>query len=416
VREQPVVQTKLRNWQAVHQQQRTQLLARAQQEFPSCTHRVTLDDLRIELITHLPQDEAGLIASELEKVHSYLSEHVFPTDAELGIDAMIAQAFQNDAGAKALLDHPWSIIIIPNAADYNMWAKRMFGGANPNHGAAGVIGGLYDHASKRLVAIDAGSTLRHEFAHVLHQRLCERVGQTHPVWMLEGVATLVEDMDANGTDFVPATSWRTNAAFRMAGASVLPTLKSLSSLEPAVFGGPRALANYAATRSAFLWATQNDILHPWFVMYMTNREMGIAHDATGFASFFAVATSRVQGDAKPLTNERDLEKALRAFARSHKSVPEETRRGSPSLGVTVEGKQGEGLVIVDIAPRWKTALRRGDVIIKVGSHSVRDIAELLRVLPITCEGLMDVADLQISVIVRRQGELVSLEASIKRAE
>jgi hypothetical protein len=415
VREHAQLRAMLQDWAKVQETQREALLAAAQQEFPSCTHRVTLEELRIELITHLPQDEAGLIAGELAKVHEFVTRHALPSNEQLGIDRLIERDSATNPNAAALWSDPWSIIIIPDAQDYKGWTNRMFGGANPNLGAAGAIGGLYDHASKRLVAIDAGSTLRHEFAHVLHQRLCERVGQTHPVWMLEGLATLVEDMDPRANDeFFPAASWRSNSAFRMAGTRVLPTAKSLSAMPPQVFGGPRALMHYAAVRNIFFFAHEKGLLSEWFENYMKSRETGIAHDPSGFASLLAVAKAAPLQEM--VTSEQDLEKAIRSFARSQKSVPEETLPGSPSMGVVVESTQGVGLVVVDVPARLPTTLRRGDVIIKVGAHSVRDIAELLRVLPLTTQGLLDLPDARISVIVRRGGELVSLEVPVRRAK
>jgi hypothetical protein len=139
VREHAQLRAMLQDWAKVQETQREALLAAAQQEFPSCTHRVTLEELRIELITHLPQDEAGLIAGELAKVHEFVTRHALPSNEQLGIDRLIERDSATNPNAAALWSDPWSIIIIPDAQDYKGWTNRMFGGANPNLGAAGAI-------------------------------------------------------------------------------------------------------------------------------------------------------------------------------------------------------------------------------------------------------------------------------------
>jgi hypothetical protein len=434
VREHPDVAALLSDWASVHERQRTTLVRRAQEDFASATHRLTLSELRIELLTNLPEDEAGLIASELAKVHAFVTAHALPSDAELGIDAILAaareanpqQATNNDA----LWAPPWSVVIIPAKPDFDRWLQALLSPASqpaptaPRSLSSSAVGGLYDHASKRLVAIDAGPTLRHEFAHVLHQRLCERIGQVHPVWMLEGLATLVEDMDplaGNPEDpasWMPTTSWRTNAARRMAIAGVLPPLGSLARMPPEQFSGSRALAHYAGIRSAFVWLHEQGLLRALLREFITSKQHGIGIESTGWKAMQHVATL-----AQPaLASDDALERALRDAARARRTVPEETRPGSPTLGVVVEMRQGVGLVVVQVpAPTLRgpppTTLREGDVIVRVKHFTTRDISELLRVLPLATEGLLDrETSAEVSVIVRRDEALKVLSVPVSRAK
>ena len=82
-------------------------------------------------------------------------------------------------------------------------------------GAPG-IGGYYERDRKRLVSQDIGPSLRHEFFHVLHWRRMDRTGQQHPYWVMEGFATLVEDIEADGSGGISVVpSWRTNIVRRL---------------------------------------------------------------------------------------------------------------------------------------------------------------------------------------------------------
>jgi hypothetical protein len=436
VRTDDALQSLLQSWASVQAQQRDTLLAKAREDFPSCTHSLSLPELRIELLTSLPEDEAGLLAFELAKVHAFITNHALPTDDELGITAILAAAAEAEpeqaSNHAALWSPPWSVVIVPAKEDYDRWLRELLApeGASATAPAPqrtftqASVGGLYDHASKRLVAIDAGPSLRHEFAHVLHQRLAERIGQTHPVWLLEGLATLVEDLDPaspnveDPASWLPATSWRTNAARRMSIAGVLPSQRTLSGMPPQQFSGPRALAHYAGTRSAFLWLHRQGLLRPLLRTFITSKDHGIAIDPTGFAALLHAVS---QADPA-IASERDLDRTLLAFAKSLLSVPEETRKGSPSLGVTVEMRQGSGLVVVGVPqplPRANarpTTLREGDIIIRVNHHTTRDIAELLRVLPLASEGLLDLPRPELSVTVRRDDRLVTLAVPVARAQ
>ncbi|NIM60902.1 MAG: hypothetical protein GTO30_04390, partial [Acidobacteria bacterium] len=51
-------------------------------------------------------------------------------------------------------------------------------------------GGIYEHERRRLIARDIGASLRHELTHAYHYADMDRLGQRHPLWVQEGIATL----------------------------------------------------------------------------------------------------------------------------------------------------------------------------------------------------------------------------------
>ena len=59
-------------------------------------------------------------------------------------------------------------------------AERFFGDPQQS--------GLYEHKDRSLVSRDTGSSLRHEFVHLMHWGHMQRLGQRHPIWIQEGKA------------------------------------------------------------------------------------------------------------------------------------------------------------------------------------------------------------------------------------
>src|SRR5690606_4633408 len=98
-----------------------------------------------------------------------------------------APAPETAAAAGARRD-PWVIVFLPMPRDYARWAMGKFGPGWRQ------VGGSYSDDEKMLVTQDLGGTLRHEFWHVLHWRDQRRRGQLHPIWIMEGLCSLVEDV------------------------------------------------------------------------------------------------------------------------------------------------------------------------------------------------------------------------------
>src|SRR5690606_15189567 len=54
------------------------------------------------------------------------------------------------------------------------------------------IGGYYDHDRRTLLSRELRPSLRHEITHALHHAQMDRLGQKHPMWVQEGLASVFE--------------------------------------------------------------------------------------------------------------------------------------------------------------------------------------------------------------------------------
>lgn len=288
---------------------------------------------------------------------------------------------------------PWVVIVLPSRRDFTTWQIVTFGpGARTGFST---IGGAYIHEQKQLVSQDLGSTLRHEFFHVLHWRDCTRKGQTHEYWVQEGLASLVEDVDvpagASYSNLKPVPSWRTNIVQRRDRSNTLMPLEKFCTQPRDKFLSSQQLANYAEARAIFLYLYEKNQLLPWYTAYGRETMSEAGPDKAGLkAGIKAFETVFAQ----PL---KETDKEFRFWVRKLPEVAEEIREGMASLGVEVETGTGDGVTVTsiieppgkgghaNIIPALtlrgiKGEIRIGDVITAVGGQATRDVSELVRVL------------------------------------
>jgi hypothetical protein len=261
----------------------------------------------------------------------------------------------------------WVVVVLPNRQDFMKWVVSMYG---PDAvGSTSMIAGAYEHDQKRLVSMDLGATLRHEFFHVLHWRDMTRRGQMHPIWIMEGLCSLVEDYDFDKEGHLhPTVSWRSNIVKRLEKLGQLAPIEEIAKLSPFQFSGSRPLAKYAQARTIFLYLSDQGKLKDWYVEYTgAYRE-----DPTGVK-----AIEKVLG--KPI---KDVNKDYRAWVRKIDMVPEEIKPGMASLGVEIDAGNGEGPVVLGIDRRGsdRPDLKMNDIITSIDHRATRDVAELVRVL------------------------------------
>lgn len=278
---------------------------------------------------------------------------------------------------------PWVIIVLPSNRDFEKWLVFTFG-PGVRSGLA-TVGGSYVHERKQLVSQDLGSTLRHEFFHVLHWRHLTHTGVEQPYWVQEGLASLVEDVEpmTPGSDVKPLPSWRTNIVLRRERSGTLLPLERFAKQSRDKFLSGQQLANYAHARALFYYLYQQNKLGAWYAAASDAKSPPDAACLKPFETVFA----------KPL---KDVDKEFRAWVRKLPEVAEEIRPGMASLGVEVESGRGDGLVITSIVepPGTKERsflgrstlkgiqgeLKTGDVITAIDKKPTRDIADLVRVL------------------------------------
>ncbi|VAX36574.1 hypothetical protein MNBD_PLANCTO03-1385, partial [hydrothermal vent metagenome] len=264
-------------------------------------------------------------------------------------------------------DDPWVLVILPNQKDFKRWAAESYGPAARNFNQA--IGGHYAHDDKQLVTMDLGATLRHEFLHVLHWRSNTRHNQLHPVWVQEGLCSLIEDYDiSHSGKLIPVESWRTNQAQFLAKTGHLLHIKDLVGISRQRFTSSRPLARYAQARALFLMIYREGKLAEWYAHFVEN----FREDPSGLASIEAV----LDGDLEAI-NDRYIE-----FCRTLPEVPEEITRGMASLGIAIDAAgTGEGLRVAALVRRGTAGdLKLNDIITHIEGRPVRDYWELVRVL------------------------------------
>ncbi|GJQ29888.1 MAG: hypothetical protein HBSAPP03_17720 [Phycisphaerae bacterium] len=267
------------------------------------------------------------------------------------------------------VDDAWVVVVLPTQSDFTKWATSVYGPGAVR--GTSMIAGSYEHDAKRLVSMDLGATLRHEFFHVLHWRDITRKGQTHPVWIMEGLCSLVEDYDLTPDGHLtPVASWRTNSVKRVERIGKLTPFADLTAMSQQKFIGSRPLANYALARAAFLYLHDSNRLKDWYAHYTTRYR----DDPSGLRAL-ELATGLVHADL-----DADFKRWVRA---SLAMVPEEIKPGMASLGLEVDAGTGEGPVVTAVARSRdgvRPNLRVGDIITAIDHRPVRDLAELVRVL------------------------------------
>jgi PDZ domain len=264
----------------------------------------------------------------------------------------------------------WVTIVLPTQEDFAKWRFKRYGGAGLTDTRQ--IGGSYLHDEKMLITLDLGGSLRHEFFHVLHWRSMTRLRQYHPMWIQEGIGSLIEDTDpvaglGDVGSMTPVPSWRTNIVRKLAIGGRLKKLEDLAAMSPDRFANRNPLANYAQSRGFMLFLVDNGVLGDWYRAYTA----GFAADPTGLD-----AAMEVLG----IPSLRELNIAYRLWARELPQVPEQLRPPPVRLGFETARTSGDGMIVTGFysnGPR-RAGLRLGDVITSLNGKPVRDINELLR--------------------------------------
>lgn len=308
------------------------------------------DGLRIGIASSVPEASLEFATTQMEIVRTWWQAAVLPQ----GVSAVTADGTTPD---------PWVMVVIPTRRDFDKWAAQVAGAR------AGTLAGLYDHDRRELVMQDTGSTLRHEFAHVLHWRQMMRLRQVHPVWVQEGLCSLIEDVvvDKESGTVKPVASWRTNTVRRMADTGNLPKFAVLFAMRPEKFTGERTLANYAMARAVFLFLAEQGKLRQWYAAYTE----GFDAEPTGSAALAAVL-------GKPI---EQIEKDFRVWARNIPEAPDANAGPRRTIGVELE-QAADGLAVgmMGLSEMKTGGLRPGDVVQEVAGVAVRDWHDLARAI------------------------------------
>ena len=356
IRSDPAFKAILESWPELLDARRDGNLAQAKHDFDDKAYRDYRDQThRLDFRTVFNERAFNQARAELERVATFADQEIFT-------DLFAPEQVKNDA---------WVVVILPNRTDFLRWVVSVYGPEMATSGNS-TIGGAYEHDAKRLVSMDLGSTLRHEFFHVLHWRDNTRRGQNHPIWIQEGLSSLVEDCDVEGRSLRPVPSWRTNIVKRLEKMRKLMPIETLAAMPATKFSGIRPLANYAQARAVFMYVHSQGKLKTWYTHYTQHH----AADPSGIASLEAVLEQPIA----------DINTNYRKWVRDLDAVAETIPQGGPSLGLEVGPGSGDGPAVTSVDTKArnvidsKTMLARGDIIVAIDGKATRDVAELVRVL------------------------------------
>lgn len=291
----------------------------------------------------------------------------------------------------------WVMVILPTSPDFQRWAIETYGDIPGT--ATSTLGGAYAHDQKKLVTQDLGSTLRHEFFHVLHWRSVDRLGQRHPVWIQEGLASIVEDMDQTRQGrWEPAVSWRTNSIANLAKQNKLLPIETLSAMDRQRYATNRPLANYAMSRGVFMFVHERGKLADFYSTYTKNY----AEDPSGLTALLGTLGM----------TSSEFDEAFRLWCRSLDEVYEQNSPPSLGIGVSLDLSSGDGPIIRQITndSAKRAGLRPGDVLTGMNGRSVRDLNEFYRVLT----GLNEGQSVEVTYHRRGQHQTTSLPITGRR--
>ena len=249
---------------------------------------------------------------------------------------------------------PWNVVIIlPTTDDFrDLVAEAGYDDCK----------GFYVTYTRKLISIDRGSVLIHEFTHALHEADFTKARQTHPIWIKEGLATLFDASRITPSGLEPYVDTRlltVQKALREKNAIDLDRLLKMGR-KPFM---KDANICYAQSRYLMLYLYQKNRLRSWYADYKKNY----TKDPTG-----RKALKRALG--KPL---HLFEPEWKQWVQKLKPVRGADRAGEARLGLEVKADK-RGVKVVRMLPgsAAKTAgrIRVGDIITKLNGVETKNIA------------------------------------------
>lgn len=230
------------------------------------------------------------------------------------------------------------------------------------------IGGFYDHDTRRLVLRDIGPSLRHELTHALDHAQMDRLNQTHPMWIQEGIASMFEmyDIDESG-HYRVLDNTRLNIVLNLKRSAALTKWRVFFNEPDDEFNKVRARGKYAEARAIFQFLAEQGLFEKWYRMYLTTN----SEDPAG-----ALAFERLFD--KPL---EEVERDYRLWLGTKEKVPELVRWSQPSIGVWIADQAAnDGVQVLGVNPGGAAkaaGVRGGDVITAIDGRPMYAVEEVV---------------------------------------
>lgn len=227
--------------------------------------------------------------------------------------------------------------------------------------------GFYSYAGRRLVSIDRGRTLVHEFTHALHHADMTAARQVHPIWIVEGLATLFEASNITPSGLVPQHDGRLaiiQKALTDKDKKAF-SLKELLSMGRKPFMEDASIA-YAQSRYVMFYLYEQGRLDDFYRRYKDT----FTRDPHGIAAFEAATGNKLA----------IIEKAWTKWVLEQKTPSSERRVRQGRLGLEIK-RTAQGAKVVGLQPGGaaKTAgrLKIGDIIQQFNGAKINNEAELV---------------------------------------
>lgn len=277
-------------------------------------------------------------------------------------------------------------VVVPSAADYRK-IVRMPG-----------VGGFYNDTAKLLICQRMGQTMTHEFTHALHAGDKAPLGQDHPIWIVEGIASMFEAAQFEGDKLVPQDNFRLNMLQNANRGKKLIPLAALIAMEQPEFVKKANLA-YGQASSVMLYLYEKELLKPFYDLYKKTYDK----DASGKQALEAVTKQSLP----------EFEKTWIAWMAARKPVPNSTGGDGVVIGARL-GDGNDGIKIEQVLPGGpadKAGIKNGDVLVGIADAQVRDYQSFVPMLIQFKPGD------EVMLKIRREGKYLDLPLTLgKRSE
>ncbi|MFP4355230.1 MAG: PDZ domain-containing protein [Phycisphaerae bacterium] len=274
---------------------------------------------------------------------------VFITSLDAETSRMAVRVIRThlDALRKTGFDQPFGrnlTILLPTVRDY----RKLVAGKNPE------ASGFYSRKLRLMATISLSNAIVHELVHAVHDNQQMILGQDHPIWIAEGLATLYQNSEIREGRLVPKIGPELAFLKESVEANKIFRLGDLLKIDRAGFMAQSQIS-YPQVRYLMYYLHQKQLLDTWYDAYRT----GYDEDPTGLA-----ALEKVLG--------KDLEKIEDDWlAWIDKTDPPWQSKMVTKAHLGIRMKPGEEGVIVD-APLSGTSagnarlLKSDDVILSIG--------------------------------------------------
>jgi len=260
-------------------------------------------------------------------------------------------------------------IVLPTPEDF-----RKFVGNQP-------IGGFYNPASRTLVTPSIGGALIHEFTHALHWGDMSARGQTHPIWIVEGLSTCFESSEIKDGKPTPVQNYRLSVVQQaVASGNFIPFEKFVKLSQPQYM--QNAQLCYAMSRYIMFYLWKNDLLVKF---YKTYTEEEFNKDPSGKSALEKVTGKKLE----------DLQKDWVDWVKNEKIDAKRVAKGGPFMGIATDSAAG-GLQVIQVVPNSpaaKAGIKPADLIVSIDGQPVMSQTQLVEILMLHKPG--DVLELDV---------------------